>query len=130
APGFERLHLAAHALVDGRNPLLSALVLAPGTPGDTGALYASEIYQLRLPRTRLVVLAACDTGNAYLPGSEGATTLGRAFLAAGVPTVVASLWDVDDRATARLLSRFHEELQAGNDPASALRRAQIAMIQD
>jgi CHAT domain-containing protein len=130
APGFERIHVAAHALVDGRNPLLSALVFAPGAPGDSGALYAREIYQLRLPRTRLVVLAACDTGNAYLPGSEGATTLGRAFLAAGVPTVVASLWAVDDNATARLLSRFHRELQAGADPASALRQAQIATIHD
>ncbi len=130
APDFERIHVAAHALVDGRNPLLSALVLAPGAPGDSGALYAREIYQMRLPRTRLVVLAACDTGNAYLPGSEGATTLGRAFLAAGVPTVVASLWDVDDRATAQLLFRFHRELQSGADPASALRLAQIATIHD
>ena len=89
---------------------------------------AREIYGLRLDRTRLVVLAACDTGNEYIPGSEGATSLARAFLAAGVPTVVASLWSVDDRATAGLFDRFHRFLIAGDDPVDALRKAQLELL--
>ena len=88
------IHFSGHALVDLRNPLLSKLVARPEN-GDPGVLTAQEIYSLKLDKTRLVVLAACDTGEEYIPGSEGATSLARAFLAAGVPTVVASLWSVD-----------------------------------
>ena len=68
-------------MIDPTNTLLSKLVLAPGRDGGTGVLTAQEIYSLRLPRTRLVVLAACDTGNEYVPGGEGVTSLARAFLA-------------------------------------------------
>jgi len=74
------------------------------------------------------VLAACETGNQYVPGSEGVTSLARAFLAAGVPTVVASLWSVDDRTTADLLDAFHRRLWDGEDPVDALREAQLGML--
>jgi CHAT domain-containing protein len=127
APNAEWIHFAGHALVDPRNTLLSMLVLAPGRDGS-GALTAREIYSLNLQKTRLVVLAACDTGNEYVPGSEGATSLARAFLAAGVPTVVASLWDVGDRPTAKLSDAFHRNLLAGDDPMEALRKAQLALL--
>jgi CHAT domain-containing protein len=63
-----------------------------------------------------------------VPGSEGATSLARAFLAAGVPTVIASLWDVGDRPTATLSDAFHRNLLAGDDPEEALRKAQLAML--
>jgi CHAT domain-containing protein/tetratricopeptide (TPR) repeat protein len=122
------IHFAGHSLVDERNTLLSTLLLAPSRDGDPGAVYAREIYSLKLPRARLVVLAACDSGRAYTPGGEGVTSLARAFLAAGAHTVVASLWDVDDRATSRLFYPFHRALLAGLDPADALREAQLDLI--
>ena len=122
------IHFAGHSTVDEKSSLLSALVLAPGADGDPGALYVRDIYPLRLDRTRLVVLAACDTGNAYVPGGEGVTSFARAFLAAGVRTVVASLWAVDDRSTARLFEAFHRNLISGQDPVSALREAQLALL--
>ncbi len=128
APLAEWIHFSGHALVDPRNPLQSKLVLAPEGARDPGALTAQEIYSLKLPRTRLVVLAACDTGNEYIPSSEGATSLARAFLAAGVPSVVASLWSVDDRVTAELFAAFHRFLAAGDDPVDALRKAQLGML--
>jgi CHAT domain-containing protein len=74
------------------------------------------------------MLAACETGNEYAAGSEGATSLARAFLAAGVPTVVASLWDVGDHPAARLSDLFHRNLLAGDDAEEALRKAQLAML--
>jgi tetratricopeptide (TPR) repeat protein len=122
------IHFSGHAVVDPQNTLLSVLVLAPGPDGDSGALTAREIYGLHLGGTRLVVLAACETGNQYVPGSEGVTSLARAFLAAGVPTVVASLWSVDDRTTADLLDAFHRRLWDGADPVDALREAQLGML--
>lgn len=122
------IHFAGHAVIDPRNMLLSKLALAPPAAGGSGALTAREIYALDLRNTRLVVLAACDTGLEYVPGSEGATSLARAFLAAGAPTVVASLWDVDDRPTAALLAAFHRHLRAGGQPAEALRKAQLELL--
>ena len=125
----EWIQFSGHAVIDPANTLLSRLVLAPG-PGDNGFLTAREIYSLKLNATRLVVLAACDTGNEYVPGGEGVTSLARAFLAAGVPTVVASLWSVDDKATAQLSKAFHTNLLAGSDPVDALRKAQLGMLQN
>ncbi|HEY0558351.1 MAG TPA: CHAT domain-containing protein [Thermoanaerobaculia bacterium] len=122
------IHFSGHAVVDPQNTLLSQLILAPGPDGDPGTLTALEIYRLRFGGTRLVVLAACETGNQYVPGSEGVTSLARAFLASGVPTVVASLWSVADRPTADLLDGFHRRLWDGADPVDALREAQLAMI--
>ena len=122
------IHFSGHALIDAHDPLLSKLVLAPAGEGDPGVLTAQEIYSLRLARTRLVVLAACDTGNEYIPGSEGSTSLARAFLAAGVPAVVASLWSVDDQETAALFAAFHQFLAAGEDPVDALRKAQLQRL--
>jgi CHAT domain-containing protein len=128
APSAEWIHFAGHAVIDSRNTLLSKLVLAADPDGGSGALTAREIYALNLRKTRLVVLAACDTGNEYVPGSEGATSLARAFLVSGVPTVVASLWAVDDRPTATLFTAFHRNLTAGDDPMKALRKAQLALL--
>jgi CHAT domain-containing protein len=124
----EWIQFSGHAVVDPANTLLSKLVLASNGDGDPGVLTAREIYSLKLAGTRLVALAACDTGTEYVPGSEGVTSLARAFLAAGVPTVVASLWSVDDSATARLFEVFHHKLQAGVDPVDALRAAQLEML--
>jgi CHAT domain-containing protein/tetratricopeptide (TPR) repeat protein len=125
---YDWVHFAGHAMVNERNPLLSMLLLAPTRAGETGALSAREIYPLDLDKVRMVVLSACETGG-YVPGSEGVSFLARAFLAAGVPTVVASLWDVEDHPTAALFQAFYEQLsrQGNTDPVSALRRAQLAI---
>ena len=124
----EWIQFSGHAVIDPVNTLLSKLVLASGSNGDNGWLTAREIYSQKLKGTQLVVLAACDTGNEYVPEGEGVTSLARAFLAAGVPTVVASLWSVDDEATARLFEAFHTYYQESGDPVEALRKAQLKML--
>lgn len=127
AAGARQIHYAGHALVNARNPLLSMLVLAPSA-GDSGALYAWELYERQLPLTEVVVLAACDTDGAEVAGGEGVASLARGFLAAGVRTVVASLWAVDDHTTAVLFGGFYRRLLGGSDPASALRDAQLSLL--
>src|SRR6266704_6073099 len=82
----------------------------------------------RSPRTRVVVLAACRTGAGAVSRVEGALSLGRPFLAAGVPDVVASLWDIDDAVSRRFFVAFHRALLAEGDPVLALRKAQIALL--
>lgn len=124
---YPLVHFAGHAILNERNPLLSLLALAPaGT--DSGALYAREIYSLDASRTQLVVLAGCGTASGYVPDNEGVTNLARSFLAAGVPTVVASLWKIDDRASSEFWYTFYRKLLSGEDAVSALRAAQISAL--
>ena len=81
---------------------------------------AVEIFGLSIPAD-LVVLSACETARGKFYRGEGAVGLPRAFMHAGAPRVVASLWKVDDRATALLMKRFYEYLRDGRrDPADAL----------
>jgi CHAT domain-containing protein len=120
------IHFAGHALLH-PVPHLSRLLLAPGDSSDSGALYADELARHRLDRTELVVLSACRT----VAGGgqrENLTGLAAAFLAAGAPAVVASLWDVDDRPTRQLMRQFHLAFRQGNDPGTALRTAQISLL--
>ncbi len=135
-PAFQRadiLHFATHALAHPRDPDLSGIVLslvdATGR-ARPGYLRAGEIAGLDL-RARLVVLSACRTALGPEVHGEGLMGLSRAFLHAGVRGVVASLWSVRDRASARLMERFYRALLGdGLSPAAALRRAQLEQRAD
>jgi CHAT domain-containing protein len=94
-----------------------------------GLLYLDEVYNLTLPRTRLVVLSACQSGLGQYYRGEGMVSLVRPFLALGVPTVVASLWSVNSKATASLMIDFHSQRRSGNlETSEALRAAQMRMV--
>lgn len=130
--GLERftiVHYAGHALGHDVDSLRSRLILAPDVrAGSDGTLFAEEIYGRRFTRTRLVVLAACSTAAGLISRGEGAMSLARPFLAAGVPAVIASLWDIEDRAGSELSLRLHRRLSKGDAPQEALRAAQLEMI--
>jgi CHAT domain-containing protein len=127
--GPQMIHFAGHALLNADHPDLSMLVFA-GNGGKDGAtvVYSFEVAGMNLAATRLVVLSACSTAAGRLSASEGATSLARSFLAAGVPAVVASLWDVDDPAAARLLVELHRRLRSGDDPITAVRAVQLSEL--
>jgi CHAT domain-containing protein/tetratricopeptide (TPR) repeat protein len=121
------LHIATHGVFDNDHPELSGLVLSlvdeAGRPID-GFLFLDEIYNLRLP-VDLVVLSACQTALGKSIQGEGLVGLTRGFLHAGARAVLASLWRVDDVATARLMEIFYRGLlKEGLRPAAALRAAQ------
>jgi len=137
---YEIVHLAAHALSNKQSSLLSTIVLAdeidsaekqgPGNVAFDGALHAHEVYRLKLDRTRLVVLSNCRSGLSDQTRGEALSGLAQAFLVAGVPTVIASLWDIDDKSTAELMEKFHaahrvKKLAFGQ----ALRQAQLSFLQ-
>jgi CHAT domain-containing protein len=127
-PGREVLHLAAHVVVDPRDPLDS--FVATADPGRA-PLHASDLDAKRLAGVELVFLAACDTAPGFSDGDrEGVAGLARAFLGAGVPSVVATLWAVDDQAASRLAVTFHSRLLQGEAPADALRFAQLALLSE
>jgi CHAT domain-containing protein/tetratricopeptide (TPR) repeat protein len=122
------VHFGGHALANDDAPALSFLAVAPDSGRRNGRLLAFEIASLPLQRPRLVVLAACSTASGPVVFGEGILHLARPFLMAGVPVVLATLWDVEDRAAARLLVRFHQAVSAGDDPARALQQAQLAAL--
>lgn len=124
---YDIVHLAVHGQQDHDDPARSHLFLAP-EGGQSGELSSKDLLGTRLTRTRLVVLAACETQAGPVSESEGSLSLAHAFLAAGAPAVVGSLWRVTDDATQRLSVRFHQELLKGADALSALRTAQLAEL--
>jgi CHAT domain-containing protein len=127
--GTQVVHYAGHAASNADAPTAARLLFArdPRT-GDSGALYLYELESADLPRARVVVLAACRTAAGEVSRVEGALSLGRPFLAAGVPDVVASLWDIDDTVSRRFFVSFHRALLVEGDPLMALRKAQIAFL--
>lgn len=127
---YRYIHFATHGYLDVERPLLSALVLAQfdrqGKPVD-GFLRVADVYNMRLSAD-LVVLSACQTGLGQEVRGEGLMGLTRAFLYAGAPRVIVSLWNVNDEATADLMAAFYRGLlREGRTPAAALRAAQIEL---
>jgi CHAT domain-containing protein/tetratricopeptide (TPR) repeat protein len=124
------LHLAVHGEYNTNNALFSAIRLAGDTEND-GRLEVHEVYGLDLTTTtNLVVLSACQTNIGKLSQGDEVVGLNRAFLYAGTPTVIASLWNVDDAATGLLMEKFYTHWQAGMSKAEALKQAQIEVRKD
>jgi len=127
---YRIVHFATHGLLNAAHPELSGLVfsLVDGTgKSQDGFLRLHEIYNLRLP-VEVVVLSACQTALGKEVKGEGLIGLTRGFMHAGATRVVASLWQVDDLATAELMKRFYAGmLRAGLRPAAALRAAQLEL---
>jgi CHAT domain-containing protein/tetratricopeptide (TPR) repeat protein len=121
-----RLHFATHGVLNERQPELSGLRLTR-TAEDDGILQVHEIFNLNL-KADLVVLSACNTGLGKEVTGEGLVGLTRAFLYAGTPSVVVSLWEVVDTQTPALMLRFYEGLDKTRDKAEALRQAKLEMI--
>jgi CHAT domain-containing protein len=127
---YRILHFATHTMIDSEHPELSGIVLSlvdpQGRPLD-GFLGMADIYDLKLA-SNLVVLSACSTALGKEVKGEGLIGLTRGFLYAGASGVTASLWKVDDEATAELMKHFYAGIfQRGLTPAAALREAQLAM---
>lgn len=123
------VHFAGHGAASADAPSSARLLFAPDPQrGDSGALYLHELPRDGFPRTRLVVLAACRTAAGAVSRVEGALNLGRPLLAAGVPDVVASHWDIDDVVSRRFFVAFHRAFLVEGDPVLALRKAQIALL--
>jgi CHAT domain-containing protein len=126
---YRYIHFATHGLVDTHYPALSALAMSQfderGTP-QNGFLRLHDIYRLDLSAD-LVVLSACETALGREVRGEGLLGLSQGFMYAGARSLIASLWQVSDRATAELMTKFYRfMLNDGMPPAQALREAQLA----
>jgi CHAT domain-containing protein len=121
------IHFATHGIVDTRHPEMSGLILSlVNTRGEhlDGYLRLSDIYNLKLSAD-LVVLSSCESALGKDLESEGTIGLPRGFLYAGARSVIASLWKVDDEATAILMKALYSRMQQGESPSRALHGAQL-----
>lgn len=130
---FDILHIATHGVVDTEAPERSGLVLSlfdeRGKTVD-GFVRLDEIYNLDM-RASLVVLSACRTALGKAVYGEGIIGLTRGFMYGGARRVVATMWSVDDRATAQMMAHFYDQLLRHDaPPATALRSAQLSMLRD
>jgi CHAT domain-containing protein/Tfp pilus assembly protein PilF len=114
------VHFAGHGSLDEEHPERSGLLL------EGGLLTVSDIFNLEL-NAGLVVLSACQTAGTEVRG-EGLVGLTRAFFYAGSPSVIVSLWRVEDRKTSDLMLRFYANLDQTGDKSEALRQAKLGMI--
>jgi CHAT domain-containing protein len=117
------LHLACHGQFRPDNPLFSSLRLADGW------LTVRDAYNLEL-NCELVALSACDTGASTVAPGDELIGLARGFFSAGAPSLLVSLWAVDDQSTAALMTSFYTRMRAGDRPAAALRYAQCELLND
>lgn len=130
---YRQLHFATHGLLNSQHPELSGIVLSlvdeAGQPQD-GFLRLSDLYNLKL-NADLVVLSACQTALGKDVRGEGVVGLTRGFMFAGAARVVASLWNVNDAATAELMQHFYRAMLVEKlPPTAALRAAQLALTRD
>ncbi len=124
---YNVIHLALHGYANSEFPDRSALVFAPEDPPvDDGLLQVREIRRLSL-NASLVTLSACNTGVGPV-GEDGVANIVNAFIEAGAQSVVSTLWELEDHATAQFMIDFYRQLGNGVGKAEALRQAQLDML--
>jgi len=122
APAADAIHYAGHA-ISGEDDGSKAALLMTGE-----ALDRQRIESLALRHTSVVVLAACSTGRGDVRWTEGPLSVARSFIAAGAPSVIATLWPINDREAAGFFPRLHQHLSRGVPPAEALRATQMEFL--
>ena len=127
---FNLAHLAMHGIGDTTNALQSRLIFRPGNDTvNDGNLYAHELYDLDLRNLDLAVLSACESGVGKMQQGEGVMSMARGFAYAGCPSIIISLWKINDNTTARLMSDFYKYLSQAERLDRALTRAKLDYLE-
>ena len=127
AADYPIIHLATHCITEEQQPMFSRIIFAQDNdPAEDGFLHTHEVFNLKL-QADLVTLSACETGLGKLSRGEGLIGLTRAFMYAGTPSVLVSLWSVSE-TTAELMKYFYSNLSAGMSKAEALQQAKIKLL--
>jgi CHAT domain-containing protein len=129
---YDILHLAMHAFIDDENPAFSRLAFHQNNSTDAqnnGWLNTADIYNLDL-KANLTVLSACNTGSGRLQKGEGVMSLARGFLYAGCPSIVMTLWEVEDKAGTQIMGAFYKNLKKGRTIDEALRLAKLEYLEN
>jgi CHAT domain-containing protein len=129
---YDILHLAMHTLINDSLPMLSRLAFFQenrDSLNNDGWLTTADIYYLHL-RAKMVVLSACKSGSGSLKSGEGIISLARGFFYAGCPSVLMSLWDVEDMSTTRIMKGYYRNLRLGKTKDRALQEAKVQYLRE
>lgn len=128
---YDILHLAMHAFINDSLPAFSRLAFTQDTftnSNQDGWINTADIYNLDLD-AHLTVLSACNTGTGQLKKGEGIMSLARGFLYAGCPSIVMSLWEVEDQTGSVIMNSFYKNLKKGKTKGEALRMAKLEYLE-
>ncbi|MBA4411392.1 MAG: hypothetical protein C0397_18480 [Odoribacter sp.] len=130
ATEFDVLHLAMHTIINDSLPMFSKLVFSKPDQNsdDDGFLNTYEIYNMQL-NARLAVLSACETGTGKLQKGEGVMSMARGFIYAGCPSIVMTLWQVEDKSGVKIMEDFYYYLSKGKKKDVALRMAKLKHLE-
>lgn len=131
AAEYSILHLGTHTEINNLSPLLSKFILSKqfeNSENQDGYLHAYEIYKLAL-RAEMAVLTACETGLGK-NSSEGILSMAHSFAYAGCPSIVMSIWQIDEKSSNEIIGEFYKNLKAGNSKDVALRSAKLKYLQE
>jgi CHAT domain-containing protein len=128
AGDYDILHLAMHTVLNDTLPLYSKMVFSADSTGNKErTLNTFEIYNLKL-KSDMVVLSGCNTGTGKLQKGEGVMSLARGFFYAGCPSIIMTLWNVEDASSSNIMIEFYKNLKNGFSKDEALRKAKISYI--
>lgn len=129
ASQYDILHLAMHTIIDNTDPMFSKLAFEPANDSvNDGFLNTFEIYNQQIPAS-LVVLSSCSSGGGILREGEGVVSLARGFAYAGCPSIVMTLWEVDDKAGVKVMAGFYKYLKQGKHINDALRLSKLDYLE-
>jgi len=128
AGNYDILHLAMHTILNDNDPMFSKMVFSQSEDTlEDGFLNTYEVYNLQL-NSRMAVLSSCNTGSGFLNKGEGVMSLARGFIYAGCPSIIMTLWTVEDKSGTQLMTRFYKNLKLGRNKAKAARLAKIDFL--
>ena len=128
ASSYDILHLAMHTIINDQFPMYSKMVFTQSTDNtEDDLLNTYELYNLKL-NCRMAVLSSCNTGNGKIQRGEGVLSLARGFLYAGCPSIVMTLWSVEDNTGVDLMTSFYKNLIKGKTKAESLRASKLEFI--
>jgi len=128
-PGANIIHTATHSILDQDNPAQSSLIFTKTKDSIDNLLRLQEIYNLQL-EAELIVLSACNTGYGRSEKGEGVNSLARAFNFSGIPSVVATHWNISDEASKKMMELYYGFLQQGQPKDIALQQAQLEYLRN
>jgi CHAT domain-containing protein len=128
---YRFIHIAGHSFADLNNPLFSGIAChkTDQSKNGEGILYTGEIYNLKT-QADLITLSSCESGFGKAIDTDGLVGLNRAFVLAGTPNVIFSLWKVYDKVSARIMTQFYDFVLEGNDYSNSLRAVKLDLIKD
>jgi CHAT domain-containing protein len=130
AHNYDILHLAMHTIMDDQNPMYSKMAFTQTNDStEDGFLNTYELYNMKL-NSRMAVLSSCNSGTGKMQRGEGVMSMARGFIYSGCPSIIMTLWSVEDKSGVKLMTNFYENLIKGKSKSEALRLSKIKFIEN